>query len=194
MDIFQRPSLYRTWYEELGTRKITYERQSRVQTTRTFVMKKREKMGKKCTSFGQPTHASSCGKLTWNSLHWYYVIVLFGIWRDAASQSKTHSAQKVSGLISNWNLKSYDIKTWVCLREGKFSKFCRVLLYFRDSHKNMDQIPESESTQSNSEYAFPFQVKEEIVSSDEESGEISQPPQKTETSKVAFKRLLLLSS
>ena len=58
----------------------------------------------------------------------------------------------------------------------------------------MDQIHESESTQSNSEYAFPFQVKEEIVSSDEESGEISQPPQKTETSKVAFKRLLLLSS
>lgn len=107
---------------------------------------------------------------------------------------QTHSAQKVSGLISNWNLKSYDIKTWVCLREGKFSKFCRVLLYFRDSHKNMDQNPESESTQSNSEYALPFQVKEEIVSSDEESGEISQPPQKTETSKEAFKRLLLLSS
>ncbi|CAH3195764.1 unnamed protein product, partial [Porites evermanni] len=51
----------------------------------------------------------------------------------------------------------------------------------------MEQIPESESTQSNSEYALPFQVKEEIVSSDEESGEISQPPQKTETSKEAFK-------
>ena len=107
---------------------------------------------------------------------------------------QTHSAQKVSGLISNWNLNSYDIKTWVCLREGKFSKFCRVLLYFRDSHKNMDQIPESESTQSNSEYALPFQVKEEIVSSDEESGAISQPPQKKETSKEAFKRLMLLSS
>ena len=158
-------------------------------------MKKRGNMGKKYTSFGQPTHAPSCGKLTWNSLQWYYIIVLFGIWRDAASQSNPiNSAQKVFGLISNWNLNSYDIKTWVCLREGKFSKFCRVLLYFRDSHKNMDQIPESESTQSNSEYAFPFQVKEEIVSSDEESGEISQPPQKTETSKEAFKRLLLLSS
>ena len=26
--------------------------------------KKREKMGKKCTSFAQPTHAPSCGKLT----------------------------------------------------------------------------------------------------------------------------------
>ena len=58
----------------------------------------------------------------------------------------------------------------------------------------MDQIPESESTQSNSEYALPFQVKEEIVSSDEESGEISQPPQKKETGKEAFKRLMLLSS
>ena len=109
---------------------------------------------------------------------------------------QTHSTQKVSGLISNWNLNSHGIKTWVCLREGKFSKFCRVLLYFRDSHKNMDQIPESESTQSNSEYALPFQVKEEILSSDEESGAIShvQPTQKTETGKEAFKRLMLLSS
>ena len=58
----------------------------------------------------------------------------------------------------------------------------------------MDQIPESESTQSNSEYALPFQVKEEIVSSDEESVAISQPSQKKETSKEAFKRLMLLSS
>ena len=67
VDVFQRPSVYRTCRRmktELGTRKIKYERQSRVQTTRTFVMKKREKMGKKYTSFGQPTHAPSCGKLT----------------------------------------------------------------------------------------------------------------------------------
>ena len=107
---------------------------------------------------------------------------------------QTHSAQKVPGLISNWNLNSHGIKKRVCLREGKFSKFCRVLLYFRDSHINMDQIPESESTQSNSEYALPFQVKEEIVSSDEESGAISQPTQKKETGKEAFKRLMLLPS
>lgn len=58
----------------------------------------------------------------------------------------------------------------------------------------MDQIPESESTQSNSEYALPFQVQEEIVSSDEESGAISQPTQKKETGKEAFKRLMLLPS
>ena len=141
--------------------------------------------------------ADTCSIVRQTHMKLFAMILCNSPFRHLTSCSEpiqTHSAQKVSGLISNWNLNSHGIKTWVCLREGKFSKIYRVLLYFCDSHKNMDQIPESESSQSNSEYALPFQVKEEMVSSDEESGEISQPPQKTETSKEAFKHLMLLSS
>ena len=141
--------------------------------------------------------ADTCSVVRQTHMNLFALILCNSPFRHLTRRSEpiqTHSAQKVPGLIRNWNLNSHGIKTWVCLREGKFSKFCRVLLYFRDSHNNMDQIPESESTQSNSEYALPFQVKEEIFSSDEESGAISQPTQKKETGKEAFKRLMLLPS
>lgn len=48
----------------------------------------------------------------------------------------------------------------------------------------MDQIPETpEWNQSLAEVALPFAIKEETISSDDESEANSQPPQQKETSK-----------
>lgn len=56
----------------------------------------------------------------------------------------------------------------------------------------MDQIPETpEWNQSLAEVALPFAIKEETISSDDESEANSRPPQQKETSKKVFKPSLM---